>query len=57
MFYEAREKVIKLFDDHSTIASEAKIKATHENDSQNTDPQINASTLPITLAKVKGHTL
>ena len=51
------KKLLNYLNDYSTIASEAKIKATHENDSQNTDPQINASTLPITLAKVKGHTL
>ena len=53
MFYNARGKAIKLFDDYTVIVSEAKYKAKHEEGLKALTPKQMLQRLPIALAQVK----
>ena len=53
MFYKAREKVIKLFDDYTRIASKAKYEAKHGKRLKILTPKQVLQRLPIALAEVK----
>ena len=55
-FYETREKVVKLFDDFSTIASKAKHTSFHEKKLKILIPKQKLQSLPIALAQVKAGT-
>ena len=52
MFYNAQNKVVKLYDDYSTIASEVKYKTIHGEGSKILIPKHMLRRLPIALAKV-----
>ena len=54
MLYKARKKVIEFFDDYSSMASEAKIKATEGKGLKILTPKKMLQRLPIALAQVKG---
>ena len=51
--YKSREKVIKLFDDYSSIISEAKYKTNHGEGLKILTPRQMLQRLPIALAHVK----
>ena len=53
MLYEARNKVIKFYDDYSLMVSEAKNKATKETGLKILTPKEMLQRLPIALAQVK----
>ena len=53
MFYKARKKVIKLFDDYTTIVSKAKHKAKHGKGLKILAPKQMLQRLPIALTQVK----
>ena len=53
MLYKARKKVIEFFDDYSSMASEAKIKATEGKGLKILTPKKMLQRLPIALAQVK----
>ena len=53
MFYKAREKIIKLFDDYTKIVSKAKFNAKHGEGLKILTPKQRLQTLPIALAQVK----
>ena len=50
MFYEAQEKVFKLFNDYSTIVSMAKYKVTHGEDLKISTPKQMFQRFPIALS-------
>ena len=53
MLYKARKKVIKFYDDYSSMMSEAKIKATGKTGLKILTPKQMLQRLPIALAQVK----
>ena len=53
MFYKAREKVIKLCDDYTTVVSKAKYEAKHGKRLKTLTPKQMLQRLPIGLAQVK----
>ena len=53
LLYESREAVIKLFNDYSSIASEAKYKSIHGEGLKILTPKQMRQRLPIALAQVK----
>ena len=53
MFYESREAVIKLFNDYSTIVSEAKYKSIHGEGINILTPTQKITNCKIALAQVK----
>ena len=53
MFYKARKKIIKLFDDYTKIVSKAKFNAKHGEGLKILTPKQRLQTLPIALAQVK----
>ena len=53
MLYEARNKVIKFYDDYSLMVSEVKNKATKETGLKILTPKEMLQRLPIALAQVK----
>ena len=53
MFYKAREKVIKLCDDYTTVVSKAKYEAKHGKRLKTLTPKEMLQRLPIARAQVK----
>ena len=53
MIYKARNEAIKFYDDHSSMASQAKIKATKGTRLKILTPKKLLQRLPIALAQVK----
>ena len=53
MLYKARNEAIKLYDDYSSMMSEAKLKATKETGLKVLTPEQILQGLPIALAQVK----
>ena len=53
MFYNARGKVIKLFDDYTTIVSKAKYEVKHGKDLKILTPKQMLQRLPIALTQAK----
>ena len=53
MLYESQQAVIKLFNDYSSIASEAKCKSKYGSGLQILTPKQMLQRLPIALAQVK----
>ena len=53
MLYKARNEAIKLYDDYSSMMSEAKLKATKETGLKILTPEQILQGLPIALAQVK----
>ena len=56
MVYDAQEKIVKLFDDYSTIASEAKYKTIHGEGIKILTPKQMLRRLPIALSQEAGNT-
>ena len=53
MLYESREAVIKLFNDYSSVVSEAKYKSIHRKGLETLTPNQMLQRLPVALAQVK----
>ena len=53
MLHKAKEEIIKLFDDYTTIASKAKIEATYGKELKILMPKQMLQKLPIVLEQVK----